>query len=149
MAQPRSQGELRAVSGDFKAGVADGAMFGGVFVEDGIGVVDVNEDFAGVGVGGELSEQAVASGEGDVAHFAGGFVSAAGFEEFIIGPECSVKKGNVAGSRGLKPLAGDFGDGRSEEEGFTALLEAKRDDGFERRQGAAKVGAQVVGKAAT
>jgi hypothetical protein len=37
-----SQFELHAVEGDFEAGVDDGAMFGGAFVEDWICVVDVD-----------------------------------------------------------------------------------------------------------
>ena len=38
--------ELHAIVSDFEAGIQDGAMFGTVFVEDGIGVVDVDQDAA-------------------------------------------------------------------------------------------------------
>jgi len=144
-----SQVELHAIRGYLKTGFAHGTMFGGVSVEDGIGVVDVDEDFTGSGVGRELREQAVASGKGNMAHFASRFVSASGFQDLIVGPKSSVEKCDVARRGGFKPFAGDFRQRWAEEEGLAALLEAKRDDRFERGQAAAEFGAQVVRKAAT
>src|SRR5262245_25467694 len=123
-------------------------MLGGIFVEDGIGVVDVDEDSARGGVGGELGEEAVASGERDVAHFAGSFVAAAGGEEFIVGPEGGVEESDAAGGGCFEPFAGDVGKRWREEERFGALFEAESDDGFLRSERAAKLGADVVGEAA-
>jgi len=124
-------------------------MFGGIFVEDGIGVVDVDEDLACGGVSRELGEESVASGEGDVAHFPGGLVAAARAEEFVVGPEGAVEERDAAGSGGLAPFAGDIGKRGGEEERFGALFETERDDGFWRRQRTAELGADVVGEAAT
>src|SRR5437762_10226378 len=105
-------------------------MFGGIFVEDGIGVVDVDEDFAGGGVGRELGEEAVASGEREMAHFSGGFLTAAGGDEFVVGPEGAVKEGHRAGGGGFEPFTGNFGERRGEEERFAGLFETESDDGF-------------------
>src|SRR5262245_40537074 len=122
-------------------------MFGGILVEDGIGVVDVNEDLARGGIGRELREKAVASGERDVTHFAGGFVASTGREEFVVGPEGAVEQDHAAGSGGFEPFAGDIGKARCEEERFGALFEAESNDGLLRNQRATELGADVVGKA--
>ena len=42
-----SQFEFHSIIGDFPAGITHGAVFGAVFIQDRIGVVDVNEDAAG------------------------------------------------------------------------------------------------------
>src|SRR5215471_7535499 len=143
-----SQRELHAVRGDFEAGVADGAMLVGSLIEDRIGVVDVYENLARGGVARKLCEQAVASGEREVAHFTGGFLAAAGREEFVIGPEGAVEEGDVAGGGRFEPLARDVGKRGSEKEGLGALFETERDDRFFGREGAAEVAAEEVGKAA-
>ena len=52
------QSQLHSIVGDFKARGQHGAVFCAVLVKDGVGVVDVQENFAGVGCFGELLEQA-------------------------------------------------------------------------------------------
>ena len=73
-------------------------MFFAVLIEDGIGVVDVDQNFAALGIFGKLRKQAVASRKGKMAHFAGSFLAAANFDEFIVGPESAVQERDVTGS---------------------------------------------------
>jgi len=123
-------------------------MLGRIFVEDGIGVVDVDENFSGRGIGGELGQEAVGSGKREVAHFACGFLAAAGAEEFVVGPESAVEEGDGAGGGGFEPFAGNFGERRSEEKRLAGLLEAESDDGLLGRERATEFAADVVGEAA-
>src|SRR5579872_4307869 len=91
-----SQFELHAIVGDFEAGIYDGAVFGRAVVEDGICVVDVNQDAAGAGVGWEECEQAVFAGEWEMAHVAGFLFAAAGFDEFVVAPEGAIEESDAA-----------------------------------------------------
>src|SRR5262249_24965244 len=83
-----------------------------------------------------------------MAHFTGGFLAAAGREEFVIGPESAVEEGDVAGSGRFDPLAREVGKRGSQKERLGAWLETERDDRFFGGEGAAEVGADEVGKAA-
>jgi hypothetical protein len=83
-------------------------MFVAVFIEYRIGVVDVNQDFAALGVGGKLRQQTVASGKRQMAHFARGFVAAPGLNEFVVRPERAVEKRDAAGSGGFERFDGSI-----------------------------------------
>src|SRR5215831_4180915 len=102
-------------------------MFGGVLVENGIGIVDVDENFAAVGVAGELGQQAVVAGERKVAHFARSFAGAAGAAEFIVGPEGAVHEGDVGGGSELLPFRAVAGERGSDEDFFAGGLKEKTD----------------------
>ena len=98
-------------------------MLGAGFVEDGIGVADVEEDLAADGVGRELGEQTVGAREWEVAELASGFVGAPGGVEFVVGPEGAVDE-NGFGTRGeLGPFAGATGQAWSDERLFVVLFE--------------------------
>ncbi len=79
-------------------------MLGAVFVEDGIGVVDVDKDATALGRVGELIEQAAWAGERQVAHIAGGFFASAGADEFVVAPEGAVDQGEVTGGGEFCPF---------------------------------------------
>ena len=55
--------ELHAIVGDFEAGIQHDAVLGAFFVKDGVGVVDVNQDFAAFGVRRNLLQEAAGAGE--------------------------------------------------------------------------------------
>ena len=100
----RSQFELHAIVGDFEAGIDDLAMFGTAFVEDGIGVVDVEQDAAAAGVAREEFKQSVFAGEREMSHLARFLFAAAGLDEFVVAPEGAVEESDAAGCCGFGPL---------------------------------------------
>src|ERR1700693_3024529 len=71
-------------------------MLWAVLVEDGIGIVDMDENFAPLDVLGVLLEHSARAGEGNVADLASGLFAAPGLNEFVVAPERSVDKGCVA-----------------------------------------------------
>src|SRR6202022_4370633 len=71
-------------------------MLRAVFVEDRIGIVDMDQNFASLDVLGVLLEHSAGSGERHVTDLASGLLAAPGFNQFIIAPESSVDKGRVA-----------------------------------------------------
>ena len=120
-------------------------MFGRGFVEDGIGVVDVEEDFAAAGVGGELREKAIRTGKRDVANLRRGFFAAAGLLQFVVGPEGAVDQNDIGGSGDLRPFRATAGERRSDEDFFAGLFEEQTDGGFVGRGAAAKIFTGKVG----
>src|SRR5437868_1677392 len=64
------QVELHAIVSDFEAGIQDGAMFGGAFVEDRIGVVDVNQHAAAIRFFGKQFQQSILAGQREMPHVA-------------------------------------------------------------------------------
>ena len=104
-------------------------MLGTLFVEDGVGVVDVNQDSAGLGARRELREQAIRTGERKMADFARGFFAAARSNKFVVGPKRAVEESHIRGSGMLRPLGAAAGEGRSDEERFAILLEGESDAG--------------------
>src|SRR5258705_11677020 len=103
-------------------------MFLAVFIEDGIGVGDVDQNFAALRVFGKLREQAVASRKGKMAHFAGSFLAAANFDEFIVRPESTVQKRNVAGSRSFHAFCRALCQKGGVAKKLSRLFEARRED---------------------
>ena len=55
-------------------------MFRAVFIEDGIGVVDVNQNFSATGAFRELLEQTVSTGQRQMADFASCSFATAGLD---------------------------------------------------------------------
>ena len=55
---PPSELEVHAIVGDFEAGIQYLAMFVAVFVEDGVGVVHVDQDAAALGALWKLLQEA-------------------------------------------------------------------------------------------
>lgn len=119
-------------------------MLGARFVEDGVRVVDVEEDLAADGVGGELGEQTVGAGEREMAEPASGFVAAPGGAEFVVGPEGAVDQNGV-GTRGeLGPFAGAAGQSWSDENLFAVLFEEKSGGRLIGRGGLKKIVTDVI-----
>ena len=128
-----SQFELHAIVGDFKAGIQHGAMFGAVLIEDGVGVIDVDQNAAAAGVAGELLEQARCTGERKMADVASGFVAAAGAAELVVAPKGAIDKNDVGGCGELDPFGVAAGQRRRDEEALAAMLEVEADGGFLQR----------------
>src|SRR4029077_19027913 len=136
---------LHSIVGDFETGIQYGAMFGALLVKDGIGVVDVDKDFAAFGVGGKLLEEPGGALEGKMADFASGFFAAAGVDEFVVGPEGAVDEDDVSGGCGFGPFGGMRGKGRGDEELLIGLFERESDGGVVRSAGVGEFVADVVG----
>src|SRR4249920_1151009 len=98
-------------------------MFGGVFVEDGVSVVDVEQDFPTASVGRELREKAIRTRERDMTNFGSGFLAAASLLHFVAGPEGAVDQNEISGSGGLWPFGASARKGRSDEDFFSGLFE--------------------------
>src|SRR4029450_7175506 len=120
-------------------------MFFAALIEDGIGVVDVDEDFAALRVAWELGEQAIAAGKWKVAHFTGSFMTAASLDQLVVRPESGVEECNIGGCCGFDPFAGALRKTRRKAKRFSGLFEAQCQDGFLRWQRAAKLRADKVG----
>src|ERR1700684_1232664 len=71
-------------------------MLRAVFVEDRIGIVDMDQNFASLDVLGVLLQHSAGSREGHVTDLASGLLAASGFDELVVAPESSVDKGRVA-----------------------------------------------------
>src|SRR6266404_1509611 len=119
-------------------------MFLAVLIKDGICIVDVDENFAALRVFGKLHEQAVASRKGKMAHFAGSFLAAANFDEFIVGPKGAVQERNVAGGCDFHAFRTTFRQTRRITKRFSCLFETKRHDGFLCRKRSTQFGADEV-----
>src|SRR5262249_51145026 len=116
-----------AIVGDFEAGFQYRAMLGRILVENGVGIVNVNQDFAAVSVGRELRQQAVGPGKRGVADFAGGFAAAAGAAEVVVGPESAVDQNHIGRHGQFLPFRVVAGERGSEEHFFAFGLEEKAD----------------------
>src|SRR5258708_7292466 len=124
------QFELHAIVGDFEAGIQHDTVLRAFFVKDGIGVVDVNQDFAPFGVGRKLLEEAAGTGERQVADFASGFSAAARAHQFIVAPEGAVDENDVSSFRGGLPQSRRSGNRWRKEEALVALFHDEADRGF-------------------
>src|ERR1700719_541878 len=71
-------------------------MLRAVLVENRIGIVDMDQNFASLDVLGVLLQHSARSGERHVTDLASGLLAAAGFNQFVVAPESSVDKGRVA-----------------------------------------------------
>jgi hypothetical protein len=144
-----SQGQFHSIIGNLEASFSRQPMLLTVFIEDGIGVVDVDENFAAFGIAWELREQAVASGERKMTHFAGGSLAASNRNEFVIRPKSSVQESDIAGSGGFHSLGGTFRQARRITERLSGLFEAERHNCFLGWQTAAELRADEIRIVAT
>src|ERR1700692_3957562 len=71
-------------------------MLRAVLVENWIGIVDMDQNFAALDVLGVLLEHSARAGEGHVTDPASSFLAGPGFNEFFAAPESSVDEGCVA-----------------------------------------------------
>src|ERR1700747_1150532 len=101
-------------------------MFLTVLIKDGICIVDVDENLAAPRVLVELRDQAVASRKGKMAHFAGSFLAAANFDEFIVGPKGAVQERNVTGGCDFHAFRTTFRQTWRVTKRFSCLFDAVR-----------------------
>ena len=80
-------------------------MLGAVFIEDGIGAVDVDEDFAAESFFWILIQQTAGPGDGKVSDLASGFFAATGLDEFVVTPKSAINQNEVAGFHPGFPFA--------------------------------------------
>src|SRR5215472_1813087 len=107
--------ELHAIVGDFEARIQHDAMFGAFFVKDGVGVVDVNQDFAAFSFGRKLFEQTAGPGERQVADLSRRLLASARAHQLVVAPESTIDERNVRGFRGGFPYCRMSGNRGSEE----------------------------------
>src|SRR5260370_6360692 len=119
-------------------------MFLAVLIKDGIGVVNVHENFATFRIVGELRQQAVSSRERKMAHFASRLLAAPDFSQFIVGPESTVQESDITGRSGFQAFRGTFCQARRVAKRLSWLFETQRHHGFLRRETAAQLGADEV-----
>src|SRR6266481_5497032 len=119
-------------------------MFLAVLIEDGIGVVDVNENFATFGVFGELSKQAITSRQGKMAHFASGLLATTDFNQLIVGPEGAVEESNIARCGDFQAFRRTFCQAWRVAKGLSWLFEAQRHYGLLGWETASQLGADEV-----
>src|SRR5258708_37255236 len=120
-------------------------MFLAVLIQNGIGVVNVYENFATFGIVGELRQQAVASRERKMAHFASRLLAAPDFSQFIVGPESTVQECDITGRSGFQAFRGTFCQARRVAKRLSWLFETQRHHGFLCGETAAQLGADEVG----
>src|SRR5271169_6518954 len=99
-----SQVELHPIIGDFPTGITHGAKFGALFVQYGIGVVEVDEDALGFSETKRPLKQAALTPERKMPHIASCFSAALGGHEFVVLPECAIKESEVAFVHGALPF---------------------------------------------
>ncbi len=83
-------------------------MFGALFVEDGVGVIDVDENFSGADSG----ERAQGIGNRLMAHLASGLAMSLQAEQFVVRPECAVKENDIATRHLFQPFRFEVQDSR-------------------------------------
>src|SRR5258708_2861358 len=105
-------------------------MFLAVLIKDGIGVVNVHENFATFGIAGELRQQAVASRERKMAHFASSLLAAPDFSQFIAGPESTVQESDINGLSCFQAFSGTFCQGRRVARKLFWVFDTHRHHGF-------------------
>src|SRR5262249_60354744 len=99
-------------------------------IQYGVGVVDVQEDFAATCAFRKLFKQAAGAGERKMADLSRGFLATARATEFVVGPECAVDEDNIGRSSRLGPFGIAAGERGGDEELLTALLEEGADGGI-------------------
>src|SRR6516162_10312920 len=124
-------------------------MFGAAFVKDGVGVVDVNQDSATLGLAGVLLEQAVGAGKRQVPDFPRRFSAAARAHQLVVGPERAVDESNIGGFGSGLPHSRCSGNRGSEEETPLALFHDKADRRVLRRDRAEDFLADIIGVTAS
>src|SRR5439155_12916175 len=84
----------------------------------------------------------------EVAHFASGFLAAAGLDQLVIGPESAVQECDMARRCGFHALAGILREARCKAKGLSSLFKAQRQHRLRRWKSPAELGADEVGKVA-
>src|SRR6266487_4627568 len=120
----KSQCELHPIIGDFPTGFTHGAMFGAVFVQDRIRVVDVDQDLATLGVLRILLHQSSRTGNRQVADLASCFLATTCLKQLVVAPKGAVDEYEVAGFGPLLPFGVATGQSRRNEDAFPGVLES-------------------------
>src|SRR3981081_3096279 len=119
-------------------------MFGAVFVEDRVGGVDVDENFAAFRASRELLQKAVWTRQRQMTDFTGGLLAAARLNQLIVAPESAVDEDEVTRSGGFGPFGIAPGKRGGQEDALSFLLENEANIGFFARYRALKFFAHVV-----
>src|SRR4029077_17128821 len=112
--EPASQCHLHAIVRHFPARFSNDAVFHALFIQNRIGVVDVNENLAWPIEPGEAFETSTRSRERQVAHLPRSAGHARDGQGFVIAPERPVKKHHVAALQALAQYIRDARNSRQE-----------------------------------
>src|SRR5262249_62182482 len=99
-------------------------------IQYGVGVVDVQEDFAATCAFRKLFKQAAGAGERKMADLSRGFLATARATGFVVGPECAVDEDNIGRSSRVGPLGIAAGECGGDEGLLTGLLAAEAGRGI-------------------
>src|SRR4051812_23412808 len=105
-------------------------MLGAVFVENRVGVVDVDKDAASASVAWELLEQAGSARQRKMADITSGSVAAAGPAKFVVAPESAVDQRDVRGSGEFGPVRIPAAQRWRDQKALAGMLEAEADGGL-------------------
>src|SRR5260370_6706192 len=99
-----SQFELHPIIGDFPSGFTHGEMFGTLFVQHRVCIVDVDENALGLSQTKWPLQHAAFAPEGKVTHVASRSAAALVGYEFVVLPEGAVEEGQIAFLCGALPV---------------------------------------------
>src|SRR5258708_2465258 len=120
-------------------------MFLAVLIKDGIGVVNVHENFATFGIVGELRQQAGTSRQRKMTHVAGSFLTAPDFDQLIVGAEGAVQESNMARCGDFQAFRGAFCQAWRVAKRLSWLFETQRHYGLLGWEAASQLRADEVG----
>src|SRR5262245_19195262 len=119
-------------------------MLGALFIQNGIGVVDVDQDAATPRIAWELLQEAARSRKRQMTHFVRRFVDATCGPELVVAPEGAIDEDDVASGGMFGPFWITPRQGRSNEQTLAALLEDQSQRRFVFCQSAKQVIANEV-----
>src|SRR5262249_48160321 len=104
--------EVHAVECDFPSGAFDLHAFCGIFVEDRVGIVDMDVDLAAVGFLWQRRKTAAGDANRQMAHRKRGFLADALRDNFVISPARAVEQDAVASGEHLFEMSINLSDTR-------------------------------------
>src|SRR5712692_10892567 len=105
--ETKSQVELHPIIGDFPTGFTHGAMFGTVFIQHRVRIVDVGDDPLGLSETKWPLQHAALAPEGKMSHIARRPSAALSGDEFVVLPKSAIKKGQIAFIHGAQPVVSE------------------------------------------
>src|SRR2546423_9677770 len=131
-----SQVELHPIIGDFPTSFTHGAMFGALFVQHRVRIVDVDKDALGLSETKRALQHAALARERKMAHIPRRSAAAPGLDELIIFPERAIEKSEVTFIYGTLPVFSAAGNAGGVEKPLFFVDELKADDRLFRREAA-------------
>ena len=99
-------------------------------IEDGVGVVQMDENAPRIPDELQLIEETAGAGNRQVAHLPRRLAAALHLRQLVVGPECAVKERQMTFADAPLPVFAAAGQARGIEKALLALHELKGDDGL-------------------